>query len=438
MVGGQVVHDMTGVLDHAGTTYTFLPDPLPWVPSGQRGPRCRCRRRRERVHGGVVQHGTAVRRRQRRRRRRHDDAGGVRAPAAQGVAGDQNRDAVARHHRRRRGGDTRPRSRPWPRASMPMRSRPPALTRSMSRTSFEGNDPGGIDVGFLVKTSRVTIDSVTQVGKATIYTPAGTTATCHEEGAPQTALLNDRPPLVLEASVEGPLGHDVERDGDRQSPALAPRNRRPGGRRAGARGSASARRSSWPATSSRVRRRIRPSASSRSATTTRFSSATGSWTSSAPSRARRRPADQVVLPAGSADEPDPPLSDLVTMLSPAEPVLVRASAATPRCWTTCSSTARRARASAGSCTRGTTRTFRNRCAATTRGPSASPITTCRSRTSCSYGAPVVTLLGDATLTVEACRQFTDPGATAFDETLGALNVAVAGCDRSERAGNVYA
>ena len=94
------------------------------------------------------------------------------------------------------------------------------------------------------------------------------------------------------------------------------------------------------------------------------------------------PADQVVLPAGAAGVPNPPLTDLVTMLSPAnrysfvfggntqvlDHVLVNG---------------RRARASAGSSTRGTTPTFRNRCAATTRGPSASPITTCPSRTSCS-------------------------------------------------------
>lgn len=54
----------------------------------------------------------------------------------------------------------------------------------------EGNDIGGIDVGFLVK-SRVTVNSVTQYGKdATFVEPGGTTAT-----------LNDRPPLVLDASV---------------------------------------------------------------------------------------------------------------------------------------------------------------------------------------------------------------------------------------------
>lgn len=55
----------------------------------------------------------------------------------------------------------------------------------------EGNDVGGIDVGFLVKNSRVTVKSVTQVGKdATFVNPGGATET-----------LNDRPPLVLEALV---------------------------------------------------------------------------------------------------------------------------------------------------------------------------------------------------------------------------------------------
>jgi hypothetical protein len=55
----------------------------------------------------------------------------------------------------------------------------------------EGNDVGGIDVGFLVKSSRVTVNSVTQEGKgASFVQPDGT-----------TALLNDRPPLVLQASV---------------------------------------------------------------------------------------------------------------------------------------------------------------------------------------------------------------------------------------------
>jgi predicted extracellular nuclease len=56
----------------------------------------------------------------------------------------------------------------------------------------EGNDPGGIDVGFLVKSSRVTVVSVTQIGKDTSYVRV-------DNG--QTDLLNDRPPLVLRADV---------------------------------------------------------------------------------------------------------------------------------------------------------------------------------------------------------------------------------------------
>jgi len=55
----------------------------------------------------------------------------------------------------------------------------------------EGNDIGGIDVGFLVKTARVTVLDVTQAGKADTYTtPSGSRATLH-----------DRPPLILRARI---------------------------------------------------------------------------------------------------------------------------------------------------------------------------------------------------------------------------------------------
>jgi len=60
----------------------------------------------------------------------------------------------------------------------------------------EGNDIGGIDVGFLVKSARVTVIDVTQVGKDTTYT--------QPDGTP--ALLNDRPSLVLRATVARPTG----------------------------------------------------------------------------------------------------------------------------------------------------------------------------------------------------------------------------------------
>lgn len=57
----------------------------------------------------------------------------------------------------------------------------------------EGNDPSSIDVGFLVKTSRVAVRSVRQYGKDTTYVrPDG-----------RIEILNDRPPLVLRAVIDG-------------------------------------------------------------------------------------------------------------------------------------------------------------------------------------------------------------------------------------------
>jgi hypothetical protein len=63
----------------------------------------------------------------------------------------------------------------------------------------EDNDQ---DVGFLVKTSRVQVGSVTQIEKAGCN---GTAANCNTFTDPTTgnpALLNDRPPLVLRGSVD--------------------------------------------------------------------------------------------------------------------------------------------------------------------------------------------------------------------------------------------
>jgi predicted extracellular nuclease len=62
----------------------------------------------------------------------------------------------------------------------------------------EGNDIGGIDVGFLIKTAggRVSAPGVEQIGKAATYIePDG-----------DEALLNDRPSLALKAVVTSPLG----------------------------------------------------------------------------------------------------------------------------------------------------------------------------------------------------------------------------------------
>lgn len=59
----------------------------------------------------------------------------------------------------------------------------------------EGNDVGGIDVGFLVKASRVSVIEVAQFGKTTTYI---------NPSNGQEELLNDRPPLLLRASVTAP------------------------------------------------------------------------------------------------------------------------------------------------------------------------------------------------------------------------------------------
>lgn len=61
----------------------------------------------------------------------------------------------------------------------------------------EGNDVGGIDVGFLVKSS-VTVIDVTQVGKDATYI---------NPNSGNAALLNDRPPLVLRATIQNTMGN---------------------------------------------------------------------------------------------------------------------------------------------------------------------------------------------------------------------------------------
>jgi predicted extracellular nuclease len=60
----------------------------------------------------------------------------------------------------------------------------------------EGNDAGGLDVGFLIKSARVSVISVAQEGKSDIFVaPDG-----------QSEVLNERPPLVLRATVRNPAG----------------------------------------------------------------------------------------------------------------------------------------------------------------------------------------------------------------------------------------
>ena len=70
----------------------------------------------------------------------------------------------------------------------------------------EGNDVGGIDSGFLVKTSRVHVTSVTQYNKNETYIDPNTGLPFIENG--KTALLNDRPPLVLVGEIHSVVGPD--------------------------------------------------------------------------------------------------------------------------------------------------------------------------------------------------------------------------------------
>src|SRR5205823_13567406 len=62
----------------------------------------------------------------------------------------------------------------------------------------EGNDIGGIDVGFLVKSARVNVIDVTQEGLNSTYINPNNN---------QPELLNDRPPLILRATIQ-PLNGD--------------------------------------------------------------------------------------------------------------------------------------------------------------------------------------------------------------------------------------
>lgn len=64
----------------------------------------------------------------------------------------------------------------------------------------EGNDIGGIDVGFLIRTDRVAAASI-------VVTQLGKTLTWNDPTGSPTALLHDRPPLLLEATFTGGAGN---------------------------------------------------------------------------------------------------------------------------------------------------------------------------------------------------------------------------------------
>lgn len=191
IVAGQTLAGLTGVLDYGFRSYTILPDAGAWVPAG-RGDALpvpaptqneftiasfNMERFYDTVNdpgGDVALTADAYGRRLAkasltiRNVLRTPDIIGVeeveKLSVLQAIAARVNADAVA-------AGDA-----------------DPAYVAYLA----EGNDSGGIDVGFLVKSSRLDVIAVTQVGKEAMYLPPGSST---------SALLNDRPPLVLEAAV---------------------------------------------------------------------------------------------------------------------------------------------------------------------------------------------------------------------------------------------
>jgi uncharacterized repeat protein (TIGR01451 family) len=63
---------------------------------------------------------------------------------------------------------------------------------------FEGNDPSAIDVAVLAKSPRVTVNNAVQIGKDTTFTDP--------RNANVQQILNDRPPLVVQATIKPPIG----------------------------------------------------------------------------------------------------------------------------------------------------------------------------------------------------------------------------------------
>ena len=137
------------------------------------------------------------------------------------------------------------------------------------------------------------------------------------------------------------------------------------------------------------------------------------------------PAGEVVLAAGAAGVPNPPLTNLVSTLSPANRYSYVFGGNTQVLDHVLVNERARARVSRFQYARNNADFPES-----LRGDDTRPERLSDHDMPVAYfvffGAPVVTLAGDATMTIEACLSFTDPGATAFDDTLGALPVAVSG------------
>jgi uncharacterized protein len=205
IVAGQTISGLTGVLDYGFRSYTIVPDPQPWIPAGDGSARpvpvananefTVASFNMERffdeaddpAKDEAVLTPAAVEKRMSKASLAIRNV--LRLPDVIGVEEVENLSILER---------------------LADRVNADAVAAGQADPHYvayleEGNDIGGIDVGFLVKESRVEVKTengvklVTQIGKTATFTePNG-----------QTALLNDRPSLVLEALVHGAAGYPL-------------------------------------------------------------------------------------------------------------------------------------------------------------------------------------------------------------------------------------
>jgi hypothetical protein len=276
---------------------------------------------------------------------------------------------------------------------------------------FEGNDIGGIDVGFLAKTARLNVVGVVQVGKGTTYLPPGATS---------PSILNDRPPLVLEAAIRAEdaepypitviVNHLRSLSGIAGSDGARVREKR-------------RQQAEFLANYIQGRQAADPAERIISVGDyNAFQFSDGYVDLVGTIKGQPTPADNVLL--ASADLVNPDLTNLGDALGADQYSFVFDGNA---------QTLDHILVNAAAVRRVSQMVYARNNAdfpESMRGDPSRPERLSDHDMPVAYftlpGAPVVTLNGAATITVEAMTTFTDPGATATDEELGVLPVSVAG------------
>ena len=280
---GQTITGMIGVLGYDFRTYTIFPDPAaPISISGSATATPGPRAGRDDVYGRARTTWSASSTRS--TIRTSSDVGadddGVQQPAEQGVARRPARAAHAGHPRRAGNGEPHDAARRSRRRSTTTRWRPAIRTRSTWPYLVEGNDIGGIDVGFLVKSTVVSV-----VGR-----DAGRQGCDVHQPGHQSAGSAERSAAARAAGHRAEARNERQADhGHQQPPPLAERRgyeRR--GRPARARQAQGAGRVPREPRPGASARRSRTSGSFSSATSTPSTSTTATWTASRRSRARPR------------------------------------------------------------------------------------------------------------------------------------------------------